>query len=150
MGTLASELGPHVERAAMQPRVYVDANMPAPFVTFMRNVLQWDVLFVIEHDDLRRARDGEHYRLARQLRRTLITLDRDYLDDRKFPMDESGGVVVMTAPNENGYLKLLQRLDAEILRAEPERSQRPERAPLEGRKLHVHVDWPGQQDALAR
>ena len=147
MGTLASELGTHVERAALQPRVYVDANMPAPFVTFMRNVLRWDVLFVIEHDDLRRARDGEHYRLARQLRRTLITLDRDYLDDRKFPMDESGGVVVMTAPNEHGYRKLLQRLDAEILRAEPERS---ERLPLEGRKLHVHVDWQGQREALSR
>ena len=58
----------------------------------MRTTLAWDVLFVIEHDDLRRARDGEHYRLARQLRRTLITLDRDYLDDRKFPPERSGGV----------------------------------------------------------
>ena len=51
----------------------------------MRTPLKWDVLFVIEHDDLRRARDDAHYALARQLRRTLITLDRDYLDDRKFP-----------------------------------------------------------------
>lgn len=151
MGTLASELGPHVERSASQPRIYVDANMPAPFVAFMREVLRWDVLFVIEHDDLRRARDGEHYRLARQLRRTLITLDRDYLDDRKFPLDESGGVIVLMAPEKNGYLKLLKRLDIEIFRAEPlerpvERSEPPERSerlPLEGRKLHVHVDWSG-------
>ena len=140
MGTLASELGPHVERSASQPRIYVDANMPARLVAFMRDVLQWDVLFVIEHDDLRRARDGEHYRLARQLLRTLITLDRDYLDDRKFPLDESGGVIVLMAPEENGYLKLLKRLDAEIFRSDPgERLERP----LEGRKLHVHVDWSG-------
>ena len=134
MGTLASELGPHVERASSQPRIYVDANMPAPLVTFMRTTLHWDVLFVMEHDDLRRARDGEHYRLARQLRRTLITLDRDYLDDRKFPADESGGVVVLMAPEENGYHKLLTRLDTELFRAA---------LPLEGRKLHVHIDWSG-------
>ena len=145
MGTLASELGPHVERAASQPRIYVDANMPAPLVTFMREDLHWDVLFVIEHHDLRRARDGEHYRLARQLRRTLITLDRDYLDDRKFPLDESGGVIVLMAPQENGYIQLLKRLDAEIFRARSEDAERSERLPLEGRKLHVHVDWSGRR-----
>ena len=134
MGTLASELGPHVERDAMQPRIYVDANMPARLVTFMRSRLQWDVFFVMEHDDLRRARDPEHYKLARQLRRTLITLDRDYLDDRKFPPQDSGGVIVLMAPEENGYLKLLSRLDEEVFKADH---------PLEGRKLHVHVDWHG-------
>jgi hypothetical protein len=140
MGTLASELGPHAERVSAQPRIYVDANLPARLVAFMRTALRWDVLFVMEHDDLRRARDGEHYRLARQLRRTLITLDRDYLDDRKFPPDESGGVLVLHAPEEPGYLKLLKRLDAEVFRSE--RSERV--LPLEGRKLHVHVDWQGE------
>src|SRR6188474_2416213 len=114
MGTLASELGPHVDRTHEQPRIYVDANMPARLVSFMRQSLGWDVLFVIEHDDLRRARDGEHYRLARQLRRTLISFDRDYLDDRKFPPAESGGVLVMTAPEVRGYIKLLTRLDVEL------------------------------------
>src|SRR5919112_514421 len=110
MGTLATELGPHAERLVNEPRVYVDANVPAGLVTFMRTRLRWDVLFVIEHADLRRARDGEHYRLARQLRRTLITLDRDYLDDRKFPPGESGGVLVLSAPEERGLALLLSRL----------------------------------------
>jgi hypothetical protein len=147
MGTLASELGPHAGRIAGQPRLYVDANMPAGLVTFMRTHLQWDVLFVIEHDDLRRARDGEHYRLARELRRTLITLDRDYLDDRKFPPRESGGVLVLTAPREKGLAVLLTRLDKELFR----RTESTETAfadtaplPLEGRKLHVHIDWAGE------
>ena len=145
MGTLSSELGGHAGRIAGQPRVYVDANIPAGLVVFMRARLHWDVLFVIEHHDLRRERDGEHFRLARELRRTLITLDRDYLDDRSFPMEESGGVIVLTAPGEQGYRALLTRLDAEIFRAErPERSERPERLlPLYQRKLHVHVDWQG-------
>jgi hypothetical protein len=135
MGTLASELGAHAARIAGQPRVYVDANIPAGLVAFMRTELQWDVLFVMEHDDLRRAPDGDHYRLARELRRTLISFDRDYLDDRRFPPAESGGVLVMTAPEEQGYMKLLARLDAELFQQEV--------LPLDGRKLHVHVDWQG-------
>ena len=135
MGTLASELGAHAARIAGQPRVYVDANVPAGLVAFMRTDLQWDVLFVIEHDDLRRAPDGDHYRLARELRRTLISFDRDYLDDRRFPPEESGGVLVMTAPEESGYMKLLTRLDTDLFQQGS--------LPLDRRKLHVHVDWPG-------
>ena len=138
MGTLASELGSHAGRIAGQPRVYVDANMPAALVAFMRTTLHWDVLFVIEHDDLRRARDGDHYRMARELRRTLITLDRDYLDDRKFPPGESGGVLVLAAPRESGYIALLKRLDKEMLRTDLTDP------PLARRKLHVHVDWSGK------
>jgi hypothetical protein len=113
----------------------------------MRYTLHWDVLFVLEHDDLRRARDGEHFRLARQLRRTLITLDRDYLDDRRFPPDESGGVLVLTAPAERGFAALLKRLDREMLRrtvpTDPVDAEvlAPDQPPLVGRKLHVHVDW---------
>jgi hypothetical protein len=146
MGTLASELGAHAGRIAGQPRLYVDANVPAGLVGFMRTTLQWDVLFVIEHEDLRRARDHEHYRLARQLRRTLITLDRDYLDDRRFPPLESGGVLVLTAPEEKGLASLLARLDQEVFRRqEVEGATAVEalRLPLEGRKLHVHIDWKG-------
>lgn len=139
MGTLSSELGPHAERLTEHPRVYVDANVPAGLVAFMRTGLRWDALFVIEHDDLRRASDGEHYRLARQLRRTLISFDRDYLDDRKFPPGESGGVLILTAPGERGYINLLKRLDLELFQP----SMSASTLPLAGRKLHVHVDWPG-------
>src|SRR3954465_4395708 len=139
MGTLASELGPHTDRLTEQTRVYVDANVPAGLVAFMRDVLHWDALFVIEHHDLRRARDGEHYRLARQLRRTLISFDRDYLDDRKFPPADSGGVIILTAPEERGYVTILKRLDAHVFRP----SLSACTLPFAGRKLHVHVDWTG-------
>lgn len=142
MGTLSSGLGPHVERCSGQPRLYVDANVPAGFVGLMRQTLKWDVLYVVERDDLRRARDGEHYRLARQLRRTLITLDRDYLDDRKFPPGESGGVLVLTAPGEQGLGVLLKRLDREVFQVAAGADDLWP-LPFEGRKLHVHVDWPG-------
>ena len=141
MGTLSSGLADVAQQVSGRPRIYVDANMPAGLVGFMRDRLKWDVLFVIEHDDLRRARDDEHYVMARQLRRTLITLDRDYLDDRRFPPGESGGVLVLTAPDQRGYAELLSRLDREVFRLSPPAASAP--TPLAGRKLHLHVDWPG-------
>ena len=140
MGTLSDALAPHAARIANQPRVYVDANLPAGLVDYMRRRLDWDVLFVIEHDDLRRARDDEHYVMARQLRRTLITLDRDYLDDRRFPPGESGGVLVLTAPDQRGLIALLTRLDREVFRLASATDVAGQ--PLAGRKLHLHVDWP--------
>src|SRR3954464_149953 len=147
MGRLSDALAPRAARIANPPRVYVDANMPAGLVSFMRTNLKWDVLFVIEHDDLRRARDDEHYVMARQLRRTLITLDRDYLDDRKFPPAQSGGVLVLTAPDHRGYAGLLARLDREVFRMSTDSDSSA--LPLVGRKLHLHVDWPGDDTISA-
>jgi hypothetical protein len=135
MGTLSSELGPFVEQIVNQPRVYADANMPSGVVGFMREKLGWDVLFVIEHDDLRRARDIEHYRLARQLGRTLVTLDRDYLDDRQFPPEEGAGVIVFCAPDERWLRRLLAKMDRELFRAADARA-----LPLERRKVEWHID----------
>ena len=135
MGTLSSELGPLVEQVADQPRVYADANVPNGVVAFMREKLRWDVLFVLEHDDLRRARDIEHFRLARQLGRTLVTLDRDYLDDRIFPAEEGAGVIVFCVPDERWLRRLLTRMDRELFRAADARP-----LPLERRKVEWHID----------
>ena len=144
MKSLASQLSPVAENLAGQPRVYADANVPAGLVGFMRTRLRWDVLFVVEHDDLRRLPDVEHFRLAGQLRRTLVTLDRDYLDDHRFPLALSPGVLVISAPNEGGLAKLLSRLDRAVFRPRGRRGRpaAPGAAlPLEGRKLHAHPDW---------
>ena len=130
MGTLSSELGPHVERLVERPRIYADANIPNGVVSFMRVTLGWDVLFVLEQEDLRRAPDIHHYRLARQLGRTLITLDRDYTDDRRFPPVESPGVIVFSAPDERWLRRLLKDADAALFR-----SANASARPLEGRKV---------------
>lgn len=140
MGTLSSELAPHAERLSPRPRIYADANVPAGLVAYMRARLQWDVLFVLEEDDLRRAADVKHYRLAQQLRRTLVTLDRDYLDDRRFPADEGAGVLVISAPNERELSALLDRVDETLFRAAAP-SSKDDLLPLARRKLHVHTDW---------
>ena len=143
MGTLTSELALHAERLSPRPRIYADANVPAGLVGYMRSLLSWDVLFVLEDDDLRRAPDVKHYRVAQQLRRTLVTLDRDYLDDRRFPPAETGGLLVINAPDERELFALLTRVDRALFHPE----EGPLTAlPLEGRKLQVHSDW-GRDEA---
>ena len=129
MGTLASGLGPIAGELAGAPRVYVDANMPAPIVSAMRQELGWDVLFVMEHDELRRAHDQVHYQRALDFGRTLFTLDHDFLDDMKFPSVSSPGVVVISAPDQDGILRLLRDFDRDVLRA-----QGAALMPLRGRK----------------
>jgi hypothetical protein len=135
MGTLASALRPIAQDLADAPRVYVDANVPAGVVSAMRRELHWDALYVMEHDDLRRAPDAEHFRRAADLGRTLITLDRDFLDDRRFPPELGAGVVVCSAPDEAGLLRELTRLDRETFR-----SPGAAALPLTGRKVALVPD----------
>jgi len=164
VGTLASELGSFAEVLTDAPRVYCDANLPAGLIRFMRAQLVWDVLFVLEEARLRRASDIEHFRLAALLRRTLLTLDRDYLDDVRFPPQETGGVLVLSAPHEEQFERLLKQVDRVFFRPSvlepgsrgPERVRQQgtsdkgsgayARMPLLGRKLHVHTDWQGEME----
>jgi Domain of unknown function (DUF5615) len=139
VGTLSEELAPHAERLVPQPRIYADANVPAGLVVHMRIRLRWDVLFVLEQADLRRAPDVKHYQLAQQLRRTLVTMDRDYLDDRRFPPDSSGGVLIIQAPDEAQLSALLDRVDRVLFHADA--GADPIAQPLVGRKLQINTEW---------
>lgn len=144
--TLAHRLGAIIESITDAPRVYCDANLPAGLIRFMREQLRWDVFFVMEEEDLRRASDIEHFRMAAQLRRTLMTLDKDYLDDVRFPPAEGSGVLVLSAPNQEQFERLLKEIDRVLFR--PSADKKPgtdaARMPLVGRKLHVHADWRGE------
>src|SRR5262245_9824874 len=142
MGTLSSELAPVAERLSPRPRIYADANVPAGLVEYMRARLRWDVLFVLEEDQLRRDPDVKHYQLAQQLRRTLVTMDRDYLDDRRFPPGEGSGVLVINAPDHRELFALVSRLDRVLFQSVTEDAPA---LPLDGRKLQVHSDW-GRED----
>jgi len=137
MGSLPTELTPVAEQLSPRPRIYADANVPARLVEYMRERLHWDVLFVLEEDGLRRAPDVKHYQLAYQLRRTLVTMDRDYLDDRRFPPGEGCGVLVFNAPDERQLVALLKRIDRVLFQPCEDETL----LPLEGRKLQVHTDW---------
>jgi hypothetical protein len=132
VGTLSSELGPLAGDIAGAPRVYVDANMPAGLVSLMRGELGWDVLFVMEDDRLRRAPDEEHFRLALEYGRTLVTLDYDFFDERRFPPSLNPGVVVCSAPDERGLARLLRDLHRTVF-AGPG----VEAMPLKGRTIEL-------------
>jgi Domain of unknown function (DUF5615) len=146
MDTLASRLGAIIGGITDAPRVYCDANLSAGLIRFMRERLRWDVFFVMEEEDLRRASDLEHFRMAAQLRRTLLTLDKDYLDDIRFPPAEGSGVLVMSAPQEEQFERLLTQIDRVLFRQPSARSGDAFRMPLLGRKLHVHTDWQGEME----
>ena len=139
MRTLSAELAAR-SGAPEHPRIYADANVPAGLVSFMRERLHWDVLFVIEDSDLRRAPDRRHFELARQLGRTLITLDRDYLDDRRYPPAECGGVIVVWAPNERLLARTLAQLDRRVFR-DAAGVTLGAWLPLEGRKMIADPEW---------
>jgi hypothetical protein len=97
------------------------------------------VLFVLEQSDLRRAPDIRHYQLAQQLRRTLVTMDKDYLDDYRFPPAEGAGVLVINAPDERELSSLLDRIDATLFHEQT--GDDPVALPLAGRKLQLNSDW---------
>lgn len=134
MGTLFSELGPLRAAQAQGPLVYADANVPAPLVGFMRDTLRWDVLHVVEEPEWRRATDVAHFHRARDLRRTLVTLDRDFLEDRRFPLADSPGVIVLSAPDDRRLRKLLAEVDTYLRGLTAP-------LPLAGRKLCVQPGW---------
>jgi Domain of unknown function (DUF5615) len=132
MGTLASELRPIAAELTEAPRVYADANLPLGAVSAMRRELGWDVLFVLEHEELRRAPDREHYARALEMGRTLITLDYDFFDDRRFPPADSPGVIVCSAPDETALVRLLRHADRVMLRVDGAGG-----LPLRGRKVEL-------------
>ena len=134
MGTLFSELGPLRAEKAQGPLIYADANIPAPLVGFMRDRLRWDVLHVVDEPDWRRATDLAHFVRARDLHRTLLTLDHDFLDHRRFPPADGPGVIVLSAPDERGLRKLLAEVDTYL-------RERAADAPLRGRTLSLQPGW---------
>jgi predicted nuclease of predicted toxin-antitoxin system len=78
-------------------RAYFDANIAMSVAERVRKKLKWDVLSIQEQPDLRNRDDEFHYKNARKLGRIIFTLDKDFLDDRRFPLHESPGVVVVDA-----------------------------------------------------
>lgn len=100
------------------------------------------MLAVVEDDELRRAADTEHYTLARRLHCTLISLDRDFFDERRFLTAESGGVIILAAAYERRLTIELARVDRAFFRTGGWPMERGSAtAPLVGRKIDVHPDW---------
>lgn len=82
-------------------RAYFDANIPCSVAERVRTNLHWDLLCAQENPELSKQEDEFHYANARKLSRVLFTLDKDFLDDRRFPLHESPGVHVLHARQDD-------------------------------------------------
>lgn len=82
-------------------RAYFDADIPSSVAERVRTKLHWDVLSAQEQAELRNRDDQFHYQNARKLTRILFSLDKDFLDDRRFPLHESPGVFVLQARQDD-------------------------------------------------
>jgi predicted nuclease of predicted toxin-antitoxin system len=67
----------------------------------IRKTLRWDVLSAQEEPTLRNRDDQFHYANARKLKRIFFTLDKDFLDDRRFPLHQSPGVYILHAKHDD-------------------------------------------------
>jgi predicted nuclease of predicted toxin-antitoxin system len=81
-------------------RAYFDNNVPTAVATRVRDKLGWDVFAVAEQTELQSKDDEFHYQNARNLKRLLFTRDADFLDDRRYPLRESPGVIVLSTCND--------------------------------------------------
>lgn len=80
-------------------RYYADENIDPAFVAFLRELLGANVASAIGQGF--RGRDDDfHFQEARRQGRVLVTHDRDFLDDRRFPFQGIEGVVVLDIPQE--------------------------------------------------
>ena len=71
-----------------------------------------DVLWVTEIPELRRQQDDMfHYRKAAESRRYLLTNDMEFWNDRRFPINNSPGVIILASddPSLAKYLPILLR-----------------------------------------
>lgn len=82
-------------------RAYFDADIPVSVAERVRTNLRWEVLSAQEQAELRSRDDEFHYENARKLKRILFTLDKDFLDDHRFPLHQSPGVFVLQAKQDD-------------------------------------------------
>ena len=76
-------------------RLYADSNVEQEIIRYLIEEARFDVLAVGGDQNLRRREDEFHYQKARQLGRYLLTHDDDFWDDRRFPLRESPGVIII-------------------------------------------------------
>jgi hypothetical protein len=92
-------------------RFYADNNIEREIIEHLRasNV---DVLWIAEVTELKQQQDDAfHYHKAAQLSRYLLTRDLDFWDDKRHPLKDSPGVVIVTTDDSDAakYLLLLLR-----------------------------------------
>ena len=71
------------------PRVYADENLPQSSLDFLKSKKINLIQGIIGRDDI------FHHNQAVQKERVLLTLDKDFLDSRRFSFRKSWGIIVL-------------------------------------------------------
>jgi predicted nuclease of predicted toxin-antitoxin system len=114
------ELAEIVTSFKKKARFLVDENL-GPFVVGVLRELGWNTVSV-EDEGYRGHADESVFALAWREKRILVTKDRDFLDDRRFPEHRNPGVIILPdAPIESqkfiATLRNLHKLIAPMARA---------------------------------
>ena len=96
-------------------RIYADKNIERSVVEDLRKA-GMDVLWVGEETLLSNQTDDLfHYEEARKRQSYLLTHDKDFWDDLKYPLHRSPGVIILSHTPEPGLGALLVRLLRKLL-----------------------------------
>ncbi len=76
-------------------KLYADEDISREVVTFLREKAGCNVVHVVDDERLRGRDDTYHYAEAGKRRRTLLTRDERYMDNRAFPLQQSPGVIIL-------------------------------------------------------
>jgi len=124
-------------KARKKWRLYADNNIEREIVEHLLGE-RFDVLAVGADPQLRHQEDEFHYQKARQLDRYLLTHDEDFWDDRRFPLRESPGVIIIPG-NEEGMSKHFPVLLRKII----ERDYNVDNGPRHLGGVKLRLTWDG-------
>lgn len=79
-----------------RPKIFVDSSVPRECVEYMRSVLKWDVVQFVEHlSSSGVTLESAVYERARTDNRIFLTKNLNYLNDERFPLRLSPGIIVL-------------------------------------------------------
>jgi predicted nuclease of predicted toxin-antitoxin system len=109
------EVDDYLRKRKARPRFYADENFPRKAVELLRG----NDLDIVSATDagLTGHSDGDHLAFALREKRVLLTCDRDFLDDRRFPLLSCPAIVVFEfgAGATNSMLQAFRVLNQFIL-----------------------------------
>ncbi len=88
-------------------RFYADADVPAQVVAYLRQ--RGHKCITAAEMGFERRDDAFHYAYAKRQRRILLTLDKDFLNLRKYPLQRHPGIIVVE-PGVLGGPKAIQEI----------------------------------------
>jgi hypothetical protein len=83
-----------------KPRLYFDENFPLPVVNSLkanRKVCNYFRLYSVYDFHHQNKDDRFQYEFAKKKKFTLVTLDKDFMNDRRFPINKMAGIIVIAA-----------------------------------------------------